>query len=340
MKIAIVNDLKIALESIKRVVQSNPDYEIIWTAENGEEAVALASTFKPDLILMDLIMPVMNGVKATAEIMKKSPTAILIVTASVGMNSAMVFDAMGHGALDAVSTPVMESPGQVKGGEALLKKIATLEKLFTDKNKKVKDADLTPAAAADKFLLIGSSTGGPKALSVILSSLKPDPHLSVTIIQHVDAKFAGELAAWLSNQSGHKVKIAEEGETPSGGMVYLAGKDDHLLLDALGRFYYSAEPAEYPYRPSVDVFFNSAIANSRMKGVAVLLTGMGRDGGEGLLNLRKAGWYTIAQDEKTSVVYGMPKAAAELGAAVRILPLEQISKEISNQLLNGIKKNA
>lgn len=337
MKIGIVNDLPIALETLKRVVSSVPEYKICWTALNGEEAVKKTAIDKPDLILMDLIMPVMDGVHATSEIMKKTPCAILIVTASVGGNSGRVFDAMGFGALDAVTTPTIELNGEIRGSEELLKKIATLKKLISVKNF---DRNPTPSLKKKDFQLIaiGSSTGGPKALSEILTKLPEGFDPAIVIIQHVDQRFASELCSWLDKQSPIRVRIAEEGDEPKRNTVFLASTNDHLVLNEKGKFHYTASPKDYPYRPSVDSFFQSLAANWHSKDIAVLLTGMGRDGAEGMLSLRKTGWLTIAQDEKTSVVYGMPKAAVDIGAAVQIISLDKIAANLIS-IISRNRKN-
>ena len=152
------------------------------------------------------------------------------------------------------------------------------------------------------------------------------------IVQHVDAAFAPGLSQWLSEHAGRKVELVTEGMDLSEGKILLSGTDDHLVLGADRRLHYSAEPRTLNYRPSVDVFFKSVARHWPRPGVAALLTGMGRDGAEGLLELRRLGWKTIAQDESTSVVWGMPRAAAELGAADQVLPLPRIAETIVSLL--------
>ena len=337
MRIAIVNDLLLAVEALSRVVTSVPGYVIAWIATNGAEAVKKYEEDKPDLILMDLIMPVMDGVQATDAIMKKSPCPILVVTATVKGNAAKVFEAMGCGALDAVGTPVLGPGGKIEGGEELLKKIVTIRKLVngdmpalnlkTAPGKTLREAPMPIVA-------IGSSTGGPKALAHILSRMPGTLGAALVIVQHVDTHFAASLAEWLSDQCKLTATLAREGIHPEQDVVYIAGTNDHLVLDPDGAFHYTSEPLYCPYRPSVDRFFLSLVDSWPRKGVAVLLTGMGRDGAKGLLALRRAGWLTIVQDEKTSIVYGMPRAAVELGAAVIISPLENIADEIVKSIQN------
>lgn len=329
MRIAIVNDLLMAVEVLRRVLNTVPGYEMAWIAYNGSEAVEKCARDKPDLILMDLIMPVMDGVQATCTIMKDSPCAILIVTASVRGNAAKVFEAMGCGALDAVGTPVLGPEGKIEGGAELLKKIATIGKLIGQPvgNERSGPSKIMPKGTP-RLVAVGSSTGGPKALAEILAKLPGDFRAAVVIVQHVDVQFAGGLADWLNEQTHLSVTVASGGQTLREGMVYVAGTNDHLIIGPDLALHYTPEPRDYPYRPSVDAFFLSVEKHWPNKSVAVLLTGMGRDGAKGLLALRRARWHTIAQDEQSSVVYGMPKAAAELGAAVEILPLEKISESI------------
>lgn len=339
MKIAIVNDVMMAVEALRRVVRSRPDYTIAWVARDGAEAVKMCAADRPDMILMDLIMPVMNGVEATRHIMRDSPCPILVVTATVDGNISLVFEAMGYGALDAVNTPVLGTDGKLIGAQTLLRKIEIIGHLIT------RPAPLGPAGTtcgappAAKghlpLIVLGASTGGPAALADILSQLPKVVNAAMVITQHIDKEFASDLALWLGTRCPLNVKVATPGCRPEKGTVWLAGTNDHLVLTKHGTLEYRVEPAKCFYRPSVDVFFKSVAAHWSPPGVAVLLTGMGRDGGEGLLALRQCGWRTLAQDEATSVVYGMPRAAVELNAAEKILPLNAIAGAIMQGIESG-----
>jgi len=170
------------------------------------------------------------------------------------------------------------------------------------------------------LIAIGSSTGGPEALAVILSALPRTLESTIVIVQHLDKEFSLDMVKWLNTRSHLNVRLAPEGGSPGKGAVYVAGTNDHLALTEKRAFHYTPRPRKLLYRPSVDVFFNSIEKNWPGKGTAVLLTGMGKDGARGLYELKKAGWHTIAQDEKTSAVYGMPGAAKKMNAAVDILP--------------------
>lgn len=180
----------------------------------------------------------------------------------------------------------------------------------------------------EQLVAIGASAGGPAALAVLLAGLRADFPPAIVIVQHVDERFAGGMADWLNRVSALPVRVAKEGDRPEAGVVLLASTNDHLKLKAAERLGYTAEPVAHAYRPSVDVFFESVHALWPGEAVGVLLTGMGRDGAKGLKLLRDKGCHTIAQDQGTSVVYGMPKAAATLGAAVDILPLERIAPRL------------
>lgn len=338
MKIGIVNDLPIAAEALRRAVSLAPEHEIVWTARDGGEAVALCAQKTPDLVLMDLIMPRMDGVEATRRIMTNTPCAILVVTASVGANAGRVFEAMGHGALDAVDTPVLGSPprpGEAHAGaKLLLSKIDSIGKLIGGRNNGQDSAKRHTGASPDsggkRLVAIGASAGGPAALVKVLSGLAGDFRAAIVVIQHVDEQFAISMAEWLNEQSKMPVRVAREGDRPVTGEVLLAGTQHHLAFKAADRLGYTPDPSDYVYRPSVDVFFHSVCRFWQGEAVGVLLTGMGRDGAVGLKALRNKGCHTIAQDRATSAVYGMPKAAATLNAAVDILALEQIAPKLTN----------
>jgi two-component system, chemotaxis family, response regulator WspF len=336
MKIGIVNDMALAVEALRRVVASKPEHQIIWVARNGTEAVELSAKTTPDLILMDLIMPGMDGVEATRRIMTRTPCAILVVTASVGANAARVFEAMGYGALDAVDTPALSSGNSAHGAAALLGKIATIGKLIGDRIDISIDGKRSNRAPStfrpNRLIAIGASAGGPAALAKVLSGLPHGFPASVVVIQHVDEQFAAGMAEWLNQHSTFPVRVAEEGDRPTMGTVLLAGTGDHLALKTPERLGYTADPSDYVYRPSVDVFFQSITLLWPGEATGVLLTGMGKDGALGLKAMRNKGYYTIAQDEASSAVYGMPKAAAAVGAAVDILPLEDIAPRLVNVL--------
>ncbi len=326
MRIGIVNDSPMAAELLRRLIYSSGEHQVVWIARDGVEAVALCERNLPELVLMDLIMPYMDGAEATRRIMKRTPCPILIVTASVGENATKVFEALGAGAIDAINTPTaLASP---KTGAALLLKVKGIG-LQTSCQEHLPAAILTKdESAATKLILIGASAGGPAALVEVLSGLPEDFSPAVIVVQHIDRLFAPGLVEWLNGHSKLPVRLACEGDTASSGRILVAGSEDHLVFRNGRVLGYTAEPIENPYRPSVDVFFGSAARFFRGPMIGVLLTGMGRDGARGLKTLRDGGYHTIAQDQSTSAVYGMPKAAAAINAASEILPLPKIGPRL------------
>lgn len=330
LTIAIVNDTAIAVEALHRAIAATPSYRLLWVAYTGSEAVQYCAAQPPDVILMDLNMPGLDGVEATRQIMQRSPCAILIVTASITRNTAKVFEAMGHGALDVVTTPALGT-GDPKAVQFLIKKIATVAKY----------AGYAPPVATSRpassvltgsrpglppLIVIGTSTGGPHALQKILSQLPGASfNAAIVVIQHIDAQFAAGLVDWLNQSSRLPVALARNGDRPEAGKVLIAGTNDHLLLRPNQSLRYSHEPAHLAHRPSVDVFFQSVAHHWPQPGLALLLTGMGRDGAEGMALLKTARWQTIAESAESCVVFGMPKAAIARGAADHVLPLEKIA---------------
>jgi two-component system response regulator WspF len=341
MKIAIVNDMFMAVEAMRRVISAAGQHHVIWIARDGVEAVEKCAKETPDLILMDLIMPRMDGVQATRQIMAKTPCAIVVVTADIDSSAAKVFEAMGVGALDAVNTPVMDDATNSEGAIALLTKIETIRKLIGVKPglKKFERAPL-PAGkilAHGKLVLFGASAGGPAALAKILSGLPMNFPAPIVVVQHVDAQFAQGLVQWIQSQCSLRILVAQEGDQPQPGTVLVAGRDRHLVFTGPERLGYTRLPTDSSYCPSIDVFFQSAKKHCPHDGVAVLLTGMGRDGAEGLKTLREHHFHTIAQDAASSAVFGMPKAAMELHAADEILPLDKIAPRLANLVQPTIK---
>ena len=341
MRVGIVNDQRLATEALRRVVSSDPYLEIAWTAVDGQEAVDKCAQDLPDVVLMDLVMPVMNGAEATRKIMERSPCPVLVVTATVSGNYALVCEALGCGAYDAVCTPTLGDCPPREAGANLLAKLKSVDRI----RKEIKVAPssqqtaqssriVSSAAQRDEapLVAIGASTGGPQALEKIISAWPADFPAAVVVVQHIAAEFAAPLAQWLQERSNVKVRPAVHGDALQRGTVLVAATNDHLVMRNDRRLAYRPEPTSSPYRPSVDALFESLALHWPNPVVAVVLTGIGRDGAEGLLKLRQRGWHTLAQDEKTSVVYGMPMAAAQIGAAKRILPLDEIAEHIAGHV--------
>jgi chemotaxis response regulator CheB len=336
VRIAIVNDMTLAVESLRRVVAAMPEHEVAWIARDGVEAVEGCRRSVPDLILMDLLMPRMDGVEATRLIMRDTPCPILVVTASVNANVGAVFEAIGYGALDAVDTPVLAGGDTAEAAAALRKKIEMLNRLSVHQaiaaQSVLAHGHAVLPAGRLPLVAIGASTGGPMAIARVLEKLPAELGAAVVIAQHMDGSFLEGFAKWLAERTGRDVRIARGGDRIVANRMYVAGSGGHLVLTAAGRVAYSAEPSTALYQPSIDTLFESVRLHWRGPVVAILLTGMGADGAQGLRGLRDSGAFTIAQDEPTSVVYGMPAAAVELDAAVDVLPVDLIGSAIVDVL--------
>jgi len=334
MKIGIVNDTMLAAEVLRRTIIAGSQHEIIWIARSGEEAIARCAKDLPDAVLMDLVMPGMDGIEATRKIMAATPCAIVVVSGNINDQSAQVFEAMGAGALDAVNAPVVNASGGFDNTKPLIQKLDQISKIVSRADSNTVHM---PASRTDRgrLVVLGASAGGPAALASVLTDLPKDFNASIIIVQHVDPQFAAGLANWLNHHSHLPVRLAEEGDRPQPGAVLVAAREEHLVFTSPNRLGYTRVPAEYSYRPSVDVFLKSV--NHFWKGevIAVLLTGMGRDGAEGMRILRENGHRTIAQDRQTSAVFGMPKAAADLKAAGEILALDKIGARLANMFPVG-----
>jgi two-component system response regulator WspF len=278
---------------------------------------------RPDVLLIDVALLGAGTAELVRELMTESPCAILLCTQGGDDRLSQVYEAMGAGAIDVVSLSARDVPSAADSA-LLLAKLATVSKLLGDPQV------LPPSTRREPLLVaFGASTGGPQALVDVIKALPREFQGAIVIVQHVDSEFAQGFAGWLQAQTSRPTELAGSSSVPKAGCVLVAATNDHLVMTAGRGFSYTPHPRELAYRPSVDVLFRSLAKHWKKPGIGVLLTGMGKDGADGLLHLRRAGWLTIAQDEKTSVVYGMPKAAVELGAAARVLPLGDIARVIA-----------
>jgi len=331
MRIAIANDNPTNKMVLISIIEKQPGYDVAWTANDGAEAITKCQLDTPDLILMDMIMPVTNGVEACNVIMQNTPCAIIIVTASPTENSALIFKAMSYGALDVVQTPFSNASGSENCKDDLLRKINIASRLIESESK-TKNGDFIEDGATEhskkQLVVLGASTGGPGVLANILSKLPADFPVPVIIVQHVDSSFTESFSAWLNKQSELNVRIARKGDKPKRGTVLVAGEGDHLIMTPSGQLAYSEEPKELVYKPSVNVFFNSVAKYWDGTIIAALLTGMGDDGATGLANIHHLGGHTITQEKDSCAVYGMPKAADDLGVSMQSLVPDDIADSI------------
>ena len=327
MRIGIVNDSALARESLRRAVALDLDCTIAWFAADGAEAVGKAAIDPPDVVLMDLFMPVMDGVESTRRIMKANPCSIVIVTGSVTENFGMVCRAMGAGALDAVDTPLGSGIPSSRT-EALLARLARLKGIRRPIAVPAPPPYVSTTDHLPPVVAIGCSTGGPDALVRILSNLPARFPAAIVIAQHIGLSYAASLAEWLGKRCAFAVRVAREGDCLEPGIATLAATDDHMVFADDRTLRYTSTPHDYPYRPSVDVLFQSLAARGPKRGIGVILTGMGSDGARGMALLGSKGWHTIAQDEATSIVFGMPQAAIQHHSVCEVLALDAIGPRI------------
>jgi two-component system response regulator WspF len=331
VKIAIVHAQPTAREGLARIIRQS-SYQLAWCVADNSEAIEFNAVDAPDVILMDAQM---DGAEAIRRMMQQNPCPILMVTDSIERHADLVFKAMGAGAMDAVAVPEIDY-----AAETVLNKIARLGLLSHSLGKidaGVQNGISSNESGYQHLVIVGSSSGGPTAVASLLARLPANYHSPIVVLQHINAEFAPHLATWLDEKTALQVKIAQTGDKLAAGLVYIAASGNHLMMNQEYKLYYNVEPRETYYRPSVDVFFHSVAKHWTNPLTAILLTGMGRDGAQGLLELREMGAYTIAQDERTSAVYGMPKAAACMGAAVDILPIQKISDVLNESAFETAK---
>jgi len=337
MRVLVVEDSPLMCKILTNRLNCDPQILVVGVANNGKEAVDLVPRLKPDIITMDMDMPVMDGLEATKQIMAYYPTPILIVSSSVfrvGMEK--VFKAISHGALDVIDKSELEIVGDKKSGEALIAKIKYLTgvrvmdqpptKWRTERS--VVDLKAPRKKTSDKIVGMVASTGGPQALLKILKRLPEDFPCGIVIVQHITSGFLSGLVDWLTKECKIKIKIAEDSEEIRSGVAYLAPDNFQMRVEEGGKIRLSNEPPNNGHRPSGDVLLESVARTYGKRSVGVILTGMGRDGAMGMKAIKQYQGKTIAQDEKSCVVFGMPNAAIEMNVIDEVLPVERIVEEI------------
>ncbi len=337
IRVLVVDDSPTFRLWLTEILQSDPSLQVIGTANNGEEGVKKALALKPDLITMDLHMPVMDGVEATQRIMQEVPTPIVVISSAVeAATSLTTFNAIQAGALELIEKPAgLNHPDfeQIRERLVTTVKLMAEVKVFRHRLRKLGPTQpLAPAVLPQPrnpaVLAIGASTGGPGALNRLLKLLPAEFPLPILIVQHMTIGFTEGLVKWLQTESRLTLNIAQNRQRIQPGAVYFAPDDQHMELLSREVVGLNQRPQVSHVRPSATVLFESVAQVFGSDAVGVLLTGMGDDGASGLKSMRNRGGLTIVQDEATSVVYGMPQAAAALDAADHILPLDQIGSTL------------
>ncbi len=348
LRVLVVEDSLTVRSRIREILASDASIEVVGEAADGASAVDLCRTLRPDVVTLDMMLSGVDGLVATEHIMAHVPTPILIVSAST--NRAELFktyDALAAGAVDVLEKPRGDEFDSV-WERRLISAVKLVAKIRVVTHPRArlgalarKSGDPPVAAGASavrgqyRLVAIGASTGGPAAIVELLRALRLPPSVPVLMVLHIDEPFGTHFADWLDSQSRHRASYARDGEQLSsvGGRVTMAPPLWHMTVEA-GRLRLTTDAPRHSCRPSVDVLFESLARDCGMGVIGCLMTGMGRDGAAGLLAMRRAGGFTIAQNEATSVVYGMPREAVLLDAAERVLPLGDIGPTI-NELLSG-----
>jgi two-component system chemotaxis response regulator CheB len=340
IRILLVDDSPVALAVLRRMLSESADLEVVGTARHGREALELIPQLRPTMICTDYHMPVMDGLELTRQVMAHCPRPILVISSVVGDESTdAAFRLLEAGAVDVFAKPRAGAEADASAVQ-LIRRVKLVAGVFvirrplkeTAETRRVGPAESSGTQARHgnapglvQMVVIGASTGGPQALQLILQQLPARFPVPILCVQHISAGFLPGLVSWLGAHCRLKLQIARPGDVPQAGHVYFPAEETHLIVDSQGRLQASYEPPVDGHRPSVTVTFRSIASRYGRTAAAVLLTGMGRDGGTGMLAVAQAGGMTIAQDEASSVIFGMPKHAIDLGAAQRVLPSDGIA---------------
>jgi len=335
----LIDDSPIVINILKRILAQSQEIEVVGTAANGKEGIQKLKELDPDVVCTDLMMPVMNGLELTKEIMQNYPKPILVVSSALeGKNQSNVFQLLEAGALEVFPKPQGGSEKDYEGiRNKLESKIKLIHSIPVFKSRIRKESDsLNPIRSvtgihkmnAIRYLVIGASTGGPNALQKILERLPESLSIPVICIQHINDGFIESLVTWLNQSTKLKVKIMEDEEVPISGRVYFPKDKRHLIIDGAGKLKESREISINGHTPSINITFKSFATQRGSSTLGVILTGMGDDGASGLLSIKHMGGKTIGESADTCVVYGMPRVAHEIGAVDFQLPLEKIPEKI------------
>lgn len=344
LNVLIADDSPTARQLMSHIVNSAPDMYVIGEAHNGEQAVRLTHKLKPDVILMDIVMPGLNGLDATREIMSKKPTPIVVVSSGLEDEADIAFKAVRRGALAVLKKPpAPNQPGFASHSSRIITTVRSMADVRVihhwKKEEKREPAVNLPSHITSnqdpEIVAIASSTGGPAALNEIFRELPADYALPIVVVQHISPDFLPSLVNWLNIMTPLPITIARENQRPQPGHIYFAPGDAHLVLSKRRTFELDRRTAS-SYTPSGDMLLQSVARTYRSNAIGIVLTGMGTDGARGLRDMYDAGALTIAQDQATSVVYGMPQAAAAANATDTVLPIQGIARAITE--FNRIKR--
>ncbi len=335
IRVLIADDSELTRVVLHDLLSEDAEIEIICEVGDGRAAVEKTAELRPDLVIMDVMMPIMDGIEAVAEIMAKTPTPILMLSANTDpQSSRSAFSAIRMGALDVLEKPsgvVTEAFTQIAA--RLISKVKSLSRIkvihhYRKQKHQVVEARTPDVSSKKQILAIGASTGGPKAVLQLLQGLPKNLPAAVLIVQHIADGFAPGFADWLDRETALPVRIAEDGQLLQKGQVVVAPTNFHMTIKANKVALIDAAPLNN-CRPAVDALYQSLLQEGLApETVAVLLTGMGSDGASGMQGIHMKGAYTIAQDANSCAVYGMPRAAIERQAVIEVLPLDQIAAAV------------
>ncbi|MDR7276245.1 chemotaxis-specific protein-glutamate methyltransferase CheB [Catenuloplanes atrovinosus] len=337
IRVLVVEDSATVRAALREALTLDPGVQIVGEAVSGTEAVEKCRRLRPDVITMDVMLPGMSGLEATEQIMQSCPTPILVVSSAARREALGTYDVLAAGAVDVLEKPRGDDSDHTWGAR-LRTAVKVVSRIRVVTRRRMAAPEPTPVtepanrATGTRLVVIGASTGGPGAITQILSRLPVTFPLPILYVQHLSANeaFATAFTDWLAGQVRRPVSYAASGVPVStgAGRIIVAPPNRHLLVRG-GTLHLSDAPERHSCRPSVDTLFESVAEAYGPTAAGALLTGMGRDGAAGLLAMRRAGARTYAQDEATSVVYGMPREAVQLGAAAESLPPAEIAERLA-----------
>lgn len=333
IKVLVVDDSDFVRSFLVNLLSGDDEIEVAGEAANGLEACDKVKSLRPDIITMDIEMPKMGGIEAIERIMSAHAVPILVVTSKSDANTA--YKAISKGALEVVQKPDLDSidSGEFIRKVKLLAGIRVITHIPAAPAPAVKSVDVSGIGYESKRIVaIASSTGGPKALSIVLSALPENLPCPVVVAQHIPDEFIHGMTDWLDKSSPMRVKAGTGGEVLQAGTVYVSPSEKHMKVDGHRRIVFEERKLTDIYFPSCNVLLSSVAEIYGSKAIGVILTGMGDDGVIGMKAIKAAGGSTVAQDEATSVVYGMPKIAVESHCVDMVLPVEQIARELLSMI--------